>query len=165
MPHASPLSHTVTATGADMPEFTALRSSFAKATAGKLSEYALRDRHSFSEGGSLSRAFSLSSDRISAEAEFHQDDRRKETDSVPYASKNPIRMEICPQVIAENVGIEKHLAGYRYGHGRRSPFKLPFKGFIPVRTCCSSTSSESARSMASCSDSTPKYRLAKSMFV
>src|SRR5882724_3831881 len=73
-------------------------------------------------------------------------------------------MEIGAQVIDKHVGIEQHLAGYRYGHGRLSLFKLPFNDFMAPRTCCSSTRRESARSMASCSDSTPKYRLAKSIF-
>ena len=73
-------------------------------------------------------------------------------------------MEIGAQVIDKDIGIEQHLAGYRYGHGRLSPFKSPFKRLHGGKDLLFLHEERSARSMASCSDSTPKYRLAKSIF-
>src|ERR1043166_1614386 len=107
---------------------------------------------------------SMATRGVGTNPEFHQHDRGKKTDDVADAAKNPIGIKICAQVIDKHIGVEKHFATYRYGHGRLSPFKLSFNGFMAARICSSSMRSDSARSMASCSESTPKYRFAKSIF-
>src|SRR3569832_919832 len=98
----------------------------------------------------------LTSRGIRAEPKFHQDNGWKETDHIPDISENPIRMKLESQIIDKDIRIKNDLPSYRYGHFRLSPFRRPFSGFIFRMPSSSSTSNESALSIASCSDFTPK---------